>query len=77
MKQRTTVNKLKKSSNENFPEMNSPNKKTVYRTVRKYNEHGNIILNQKKGNSERRLIQSTENNITIVQQPITENPTIS
>ncbi|KAF2344085.1 hypothetical protein FHG87_025159, partial [Trinorchestia longiramus] len=36
-----------------FPEKNSPNKKTVYRTVRKFNEQGRFV-NKNKGNSGRR-----------------------
>ena len=62
--------------NETFPERNSPDKKTVYRTVRKINEHGSI-LSRNKGNSERKITQRTENNITIVQRAINENPAIS
>ena len=48
----------------------------MYRTVRKFNEHGNI-LNRNKGNSGRKITQRRENNIAIVQLAITENPTIS
>ncbi|KAF2354923.1 Protein of unknown function DUF4817 [Trinorchestia longiramus] len=40
----TTKNyeQVKRAFNETFPERNSPNKKTVYRTVRKFNEHGRL-----------------------------------
>ncbi|KAF2361543.1 Protein of unknown function DUF4817 [Trinorchestia longiramus] len=74
----TTKNceQVRRAFNETFPERNSPDKKTVYRTVRKFNEHGSIS-NRYKGNSEKKIIQSTENNIAIVQPAITENPTIS
>ncbi|KAF2352984.1 hypothetical protein FHG87_016261 [Trinorchestia longiramus] len=62
--------------NEKFPERNSPNKKTVYRTVRSFYEHGSIV-NQNKVNSVKRITQRTENNIAIVRPLITENPRIS
>ena len=48
----------------------------MYRTVRKFNEHGNI-LNRNKGNSGRKITQRTENIIAIFQLAITENPTVS
>ncbi|KAF2362035.1 Protein of unknown function DUF4817 [Trinorchestia longiramus] len=67
---------VRRAFNETFPERNSPDKKTVYRTVRKFNEHGSIS-NRYKGNSGRKIIQRTENNIAIVQRAITENPTTS
>ena len=67
---------VRRAFNEKFRERNSPDKKTVYRTVRKFNEHGNI-LNRNKGNSGRKITQRTESNIAIVQLAITENPTIS
>ncbi|KAF2368238.1 Protein of unknown function DUF4817 [Trinorchestia longiramus] len=74
----TTKNceQVRRAFNETFPERNSPDKKTVYRTVRKFNEHGSIN-NRYKGNSGRKIIQRTENNIVIVQRAITENPTTS
>ncbi|KAF2366854.1 Protein of unknown function DUF4817 [Trinorchestia longiramus] len=74
----TTKNceQVRRAFNETFPERNSPDKKTVYRTVRKFNEHGSIS-NRYKGNSGRKIIQRTENNIAIVQRAITENPTTS
>ncbi|KAF2350943.1 Protein of unknown function DUF4817 [Trinorchestia longiramus] len=67
---------VRRAFNETFPERNSPDKKTVYRTVRKFNEHGSIS-NQYKGKSGRKIIQRTVNNIAIVQRAITENPTTS
>ncbi|KAF2357130.1 Protein of unknown function DUF4817 [Trinorchestia longiramus] len=74
----TTKNceQVRRAFNETFPERNLPDKKTVYRTVRKFNEQGSIS-NRYKGNSGRKIIQRTENNIAIVQPAITENPTIS
>ncbi|KAF2362282.1 Protein of unknown function DUF4817 [Trinorchestia longiramus] len=78
LKYETTKNceQVRRAFNETFPERNSPEKKTVYRTVRKFNEHGNIN-NRYKGNSGRKTIQRTENNIAIVQRAIAENPTTS
>ncbi|KAF2355128.1 Protein of unknown function DUF4817 [Trinorchestia longiramus] len=72
----TTKNceQVRRAFNETFPERNSPHKKTKYRTVRKFNEHGSIS-NRYKGNSGRKIIQRTENNIAIVQRAISENPT--
>ncbi|KAF2363746.1 Transposase Tc1-like [Trinorchestia longiramus] len=70
----TTKNceQVKRVFNETFPERNSPDKKTVYCTVRKFSEHGSIS-NRYKGNSGRKIIRRTENNIAIVQRAITEN----
>ena len=61
---------------ETLPEMNSLDMKSVYRSVRKFNEHGNI-LNRNKGNSGRKITQRTEDNIAIVQRVITKNLAIS
>ncbi|KAF2354894.1 Protein of unknown function DUF4817 [Trinorchestia longiramus] len=74
----TTKNceQVRRALNETFPERNSPDTKTVYRTVGKFNEHGSIS-NRYKGNSGRKIIQRTENNTAIVQRAITENPTTS
>ncbi|KAF2351627.1 Protein of unknown function DUF4817 [Trinorchestia longiramus] len=70
----TTKNceQVRRAFNETFPERNSPDKKTVYCTARKFNEHGSIS-NRYKGNLGRKIIQRTENNIAIVQRAITEN----
>ncbi|KAF2362950.1 Protein of unknown function DUF4817 [Trinorchestia longiramus] len=74
----TTKNceQVRRAFNETFSERNSPDKKTVCRTVRKFYEHGSIS-NRYKGNSGREIIQRTENNIAILQRAITESPTTS
>lgn len=61
---------------EKFPERNSPDKKTIYRTVEKFNEHG-TILNRNKGNSGRRKTHRTQENIARVQLAVQENPNLS
>ncbi|KAF2363789.1 Protein of unknown function DUF4817 [Trinorchestia longiramus] len=73
MEYETTKNceQVRRAFNETFPERNLPDKKTVYRTIRKFNEHESIS-NRYKGNSGRKIIQRTENNIAIVQRAITE-----
>ena len=56
-----------------FPERISPTKKTVRRTVQKFNEHG-TTLNRNKGNSGRKRIARTQENVEMVQNVIDENP---
>ncbi|KAF2347128.1 Protein of unknown function DUF4817 [Trinorchestia longiramus] len=67
---------VRRAFNEKFPQRNSPHKKTVYRTVRKFIERGSIV-NRNEGNLGRTITQRTEDNITIVRQLITENPRTS
>ncbi|KAF2361849.1 Protein of unknown function DUF4817 [Trinorchestia longiramus] len=75
-KETKSCEQVRRASDEKFPERNSPNKKTVYRTVRTFYEHGSIV-NRNKGNSKRRITQITEDDIAIVRQLITGNPRTS
>ena len=56
-----------------FPERISPTKKTVRKTVQKFNEHG-TTLNRNKGNSGRKRTARTQENVEMVQNVIDENP---
>lgn len=56
-----------------FPDRNSPDKKTILRTVQKFNAHG-TILNRNKGQSGRLKSQRTPEKVAQVQGIIQETP---
>jgi hypothetical protein len=72
-KETKSCEKVRRAFIEKFPLRSSPNKKTVYKTVSKFDEHGSI-LNRNKGNSGRKITKRTEANVAFVRQLITENP---
>ena len=64
-KETKSCKQVRRTFIEKFPQRNSPTKKTVYRTVKKFNKHGSIV-NRNKGNSGRKITQRTEDNIELV-----------
>ncbi|KAF2361783.1 Protein of unknown function DUF4817 [Trinorchestia longiramus] len=72
-KETKSCTQLRGAYYEKFPESNSPNKKTVYRTVRTFYKHGSIV-NRNKENFWVKNNTITEDNIVIVRQIIAENP---
>lgn len=59
-----------------YPQRDTPHRRTIHRTVEKFNEHG-TILNRNKGNSGRRITERTQENIATVRQLITHDPNMS
>ena len=72
-KETKSCEQVRRTFIEKFPKRNSPTKKTVYRTVKKFNEHGSIV-NRNKGNSGRKITQRTEDNIELARQITAEHP---
>ena len=46
-KETKSCEQVRRTFNEKFPQRNSPTKKTVYRTFKKFNEHGSILNRNK------------------------------
>ena len=67
-----SIPRVRREFEERFPERSSPDKKTILRTVHKFNNHG-TILNRNKGNSGRKRTQRTPENIAIVRNIIEED----
>lgn len=61
---------------DHFPERQVPTKMTIWKNVRKYEEHG-TSLNRNKGHSGHRRTGRSEEHINVVREAIEGNPTLS